>query len=135
MGNISEQNCSRCIGSLTKLFIIPVAAIGGSTADDHFWFFSLSDFNNFIKINQPGFFFYTVENRMVKFSREIHRRSVGEVTSVGKVKSENLVAWFETGENNGRVGLGAGMRLHVGPTGIEQFFGAVYGDLFNFIHN
>ena len=55
--------------------------------------------------------------------------AVGEVAAVGEVEAEDGVTRLEDGHVGGGVGLGAGVRLHVGVLGAEDLFGAVAGEV------
>ena len=52
--------------------------------------------------------------------------------AVGKVKAEDRISGFEDGQENGGVGLGAGVWLHVGVRCSEERFEPVNGELLNF---
>ena len=56
-----------------------------------------------------------------------------EVTAVGEVHAEHLIAGLEHAEIDSSVGLRAGVRLHVSELGTEQFAGAVDGELLGLI--
>jgi hypothetical protein len=54
---------------------------------------------------------------------------VGEVAAVGQAHAQHGVAGIQQRQKDGAVGLGAGVRLHVGVVGAEQLLGAVNGQL------
>lgn len=59
--------------------------------------------------------------------------SMGEVTAMGEVHGEDFITGLEDRKIDGHVGLGAGVGLDVGVVGAEEFFGAVNGELFDFV--
>src|SRR6185312_12951759 len=68
------------------------------------------------------------------FAGEVEAHAVGEVAAVGEVEAEDGVAGLEGGEEDGHVGLGAGVRLDVGVFGAEQFLDAVNGHALGHVH-
>ncbi len=60
----------------------------------------------------------------VELAGEVQRMAVGEVAAVREVHPEDGVARLEHGEAHAHVGLGAGVRLHVGVLGPEERLGA-----------
>ncbi len=58
-----------------------------------------------------------------------------QVTAVGKVETHNLVARIEASHKYGRVGLRAGVRLHVGPRSPKKLLRAVDGELLDLVHH
>ena len=61
-----------------------------------------------------------VLHRVKPFTGLVRRRAVGEVTAGVQGHPENCVTWFQQGQKDGLVGLGAGMRLHIGVGAIIQ---------------
>ena len=56
---------------------------------------------------------------------------MGQVAAVRQVHGQDGVARVQAGQKDAHVGLGAGMRLHVGLVGLEQRQGPVDGQLFD----
>ena len=52
---------------------------------------------------------------------------------MSQVHAKIAITWFQHREVNRHVGLGAGVRLHVGMIGAEQFFGAGDRQRFDFV--
>ncbi|MNV83331.1 hypothetical protein D3C71_1771290 [compost metagenome] len=59
---------------------------------------------------------------------------MGQVATVRQIHPQNGVARLQQRGVNGKVSLGAGVRLHVGVIGAEQLFGTVDSQLLNDIH-
>ena len=55
---------------------------------------------------------------------------MGQVPAVGQVEAQHDVARLQGGQVDGRVGLGAGMRLDVGMLGRENLLDAIAGQVF-----
>ena len=58
---------------------------------------------------------------------------MGEMSAVGQIEAEHDVARLQGREVDGRVGLGAGVRLHVDVIGAEDLLGAVSGQVFGHV--
>ncbi len=58
---------------------------------------------------------------------------MGQVPAVRQVKPQNSIPGVQACLVNGSVGLGAGMWLHVGEFGSEEFLGPVDGQLLNLV--
>lgn len=58
-----------------------------------------------------------------------------QVSSVGKVESEEFVARFQCGHEDRHIGLCSGVRLHIGIFGTEYLLDTFDGELFGTIHN
>ena len=55
---------------------------------------------------------------------------MGQVATIRKPHAENGIAGFQRRQKYRGIGLRAGMRLHIGVTGFEQFLGALDGQFF-----
>ena len=75
-----------------------------------------------------------VVKTLIQLTGEIKVHTVGEMAAVGEVHGQDRIARFQTGEVNGHVGLGAGMRLDVGVFGAEELAGAVDGQPLHNVH-
>ena len=53
---------------------------------------------------------------------------------MGQLEAHDGVARFQQGKHDGRVGLGAGMGLHVGSFCAEEGLDSVDGQLFDHVH-
>jgi hypothetical protein len=59
--------------------------------------------------------------------------AVSEVAAHSEVEAEDGVAGIEDSHVGGGVGLGAGVRLHVGVLGAEDLFGAITGEVLDHV--
>ena len=66
---------------------------------------------------------------MVEDTRCVDTGAVGEVSALVEVETHERVAGGEDGEEHRLIGLGAGVRLHVGELSSEEFLHTVDGEL------
>jgi hypothetical protein len=69
-----------------------------------------------------------VLHRVVDLAGEVGLGAVGQVAAVGQAHAEHRVAGLAQRHEHRGVGLGAGVRLHVGVVGAEQLLGALDGE-------
>ena len=60
---------------------------------------------------------------------------MGQVSALGKIQSHKGIARLQAGHDDGHVGLGARMRLHIGIFRIIQLAEPVDGQLLNLVHH
>ena len=60
---------------------------------------------------------------------------MGQVTALGQVKAHKGISGLQAGHDDRHIGLGAGMRLHVGPLCPIDFLDPVDGQLFDLVHH
>ena len=89
---------------------------------------------DFVVVDQPGGGVDAVLHRVVQLAGKTDAGAVGQVTAVGQAHAQHSVPGIEQRQVHRRVGLAAGVRLHVGVIGTEQLFGAIDGQLLDFIH-
>ena len=70
---------------------------------------------------------------MIELAGEIELVPVGQVAAMGEIEAEDGVAGLEHRHVGGGVGLGAGVRLHVGVLGAEDLLGAVAGEVLDHV--
>ena len=75
----------------------------------------------------------TVGNDVEPFAGHVERHAVRQVAAGGEIHSQHGVAGLEEGQEHRLVGLGTGVRLHVGTIGAEQFLGAIDGKLLDHV--
>ena len=71
---------------------------------------------------------------MVVFTGHIHRRTVGQVTTLRKVHAHDGIAQLQQGKIHGKVGLCAGMGLDVGVLCPVQLAGTLDGNILHLVH-
>ena len=68
---------------------------------------------------------HAVMRDLIKFAGKICRMPMGEMTSVGEIHRQDLVARFDGGKVNGHVRLRSAVRLDIDVLGAEQTFRAI----------
>jgi hypothetical protein len=71
---------------------------------------------------------------MVQDAREIDGTSVGEVTTVREIKTEQGISRLQQGQIDRGVGRSARVWLDVGPDAIENLFAALSCEVFGLIY-
>ena len=74
-----------------------------------------------------------VADEVVELARDVQLHAVRQVAAVGQVEAQHRVARLQGGQVDGRVGLGAGVRLHVGVLGAEELLGPVAGQVLDHV--
>ena len=72
---------------------------------------------------------------MVEEAGGVDGGAVGEVAALAQVQAHEGVAGVQDSHGHGHVGLGAGVRLDVGPFGSVDGLDAVDGQLFDLVHD
>ena len=75
-------------------------------------------------------FAHAVLNRVEPLARQVGRGAVGEMPAGRERQAENRISGLAEREIDRGVGLGAGMRLHVGEAATEQRLGPFDGEGF-----
>src|SRR6266566_1339793 len=97
--------------------------IGTRASDDHFWLVLGGELLDLVVVDAFVFLFHPISYELVHATGKIQRMPVRQVAAVGKIHSQDYVVFLESGHVNGYVGGCAGMRLHVGVFGAEEFLG------------
>ena len=72
---------------------------------------------------------------MIKDTGCVYRRSVGKVSAHGQVEPHESIARLQDRHGHSHVGLRTRMRLDIRPAGSVYLLQAVYGQLFDLVHN
>ena len=134
VGHIDPQDGAHFVCNGTHALVIPFAGIGRCTANDEFGLALQGFALHFIVVHAAGFRIEAVRYRVIQDTGSVDRGAVRKVTAHGKVQPHEGVSGFEDGHGDGHVGLGSGVRLHIGIFGIVQGAQAVDGQLFNLVH-
>ena len=65
---------------------------------------------------------------------KIHRASVGQMAAVVQIHAHNRITRFQHGYKNRHIGLGAGVRLHIGIVTAKQLLSPFYGKSLHYVH-
>jgi hypothetical protein len=69
------------------------------------------------------------------FAGVVDGRAMGKVAAMGKVEAQDSIARLEERQENGGIGLRAGVGLYIRVSGTEEFLQAVDGQLFNLVND
>ena len=134
MSHVYKQIGAHFMGNFRKPFEIDYAGISACSGNDHFRFMFQCQLSYFIVIDELGLTVYAVRNKMIQLAGGVHRASVGKMSSVGKIHAHYGIPGIQQGKINSHVGLGAGMGLHIGMFGPEQFLCSFNSQAFRYIH-
>jgi hypothetical protein len=112
---------------------VPQARIGAGAADDHLGLFCDGGSFHLVVIDGLGVFADVVKGGVVELAAEAELVAVGQVAAMRKVEAEDGVAGLDDGAVSRGVGLGAGVRLHVGIFGAKKLLGAITGEVFDHV--
>ncbi len=71
---------------------------------------------------------------MIERSGHVHGGTVGQMTALRQIHTQHCVSGLQQGKIHRQIGLGAGMRLHVGMLRAEELTGPLSGKFFHKIH-
>ncbi len=131
--HVDEQVSADAVGDFAHFGPVNHAGVSGEAADDHFRLVGLRLFGQIVIVDL-AFVVDAVRHHVIQFAGQVNRGTVGQVAAVRQVHAQNGVARLQQRGVHGEVSLGAGVRLHVGVIGAEQFFGTIDSQLLNDIH-
>ncbi len=130
--HIDEQVSADAVSDFTHFRPVNDTGVSGETTDDHLRFVFLSLLRHVVVVNFTGLI-NTVRDDVVQFAGEVNRGAVSQVAALRQVHTEHGVARLQQRGVDGKVSLGAGVRLDVSIVSAEQFFRAVDCQLFNHV--
>ena len=133
--HVYHQYRTYLVGYFAHPLVVPLARVGRAAADDKFRAFAQGDFFHLVVVHPSRFLAQVVFQRVVQDARTIDGGSVRQVSAVGEIQSQELVAGIEAGQEHGRVGLRPRVRLHVGPFRPENLLKPFDGEAFTFVHH
>jgi hypothetical protein len=121
MGGIEHEHRADLVGDLSERLRVDDTRVGGRAGDDQFRpvFVCLGPHLFHVDALVAGS--HAVTHEVVLQTREVDRRTVGEMTAVIETQTEDRVARLEKGLVDTHVCDGASMGLHVGVIGSEKF--------------
>ena len=132
--DVRHQQGPNFMGDLGELGPFPFARVGACAGDDQLRLILQRGAADFGHVDALGLLVERVVNRFEPFARHVHGLAVGEVAAVIEVEPHNGIAGGESGEEDGLVGLGAGVGLDVDVFGLEEFLRAVARQVFDDVH-
>ena len=127
MGHIHHKLGPDGVGDLAHPLEVDLAAVGGGAADDQLGPLPLGDAGHLVIVDQFVVLAHRVGDRVEPLAGLVGGAAVGQVTAGGEVHAEEGVAGPQHGHEHRLVGLGAGVRLHVGEGTAEQLLGPLDG--------
>ena len=103
MRHINEQVGAHCICDLPKLRPIHHPAVCRKACDDELGLVLLRQRHDVLVIHQ-ALVVDAVLNRVVNFAGEIHRRAMGQVTTISKTHPQHRIAGLEQSVVNRDIG-------------------------------
>ena len=112
MRNIHHKISADLICDLAESLKIDRPRISACSRYDQFRLIFLCDLFHFIVIDH-AVFIHTVKTNLKIFPRQIHRRSVGQMSAVIQIHPHDLISRFQHRKHRRHICLRAGMRLHI----------------------
>ncbi len=127
--HVDHQVGAHLVGDLAHALEVDDAGVCGSAAHDELRLHLEGNALHLVVVDKLGFGVYAVGHDVVVLAREVHRGTMGKVAAVVQGKAQNRVAQVDKGLVGGKVGVCAGMGLHVGELAAEQLAGALDGQV------
>ena len=131
--HVDEEFGAYLVCDLAHAGEVELAGVGGAAADEDFGL----DFDGLllecVVVDDLGVLPNLVAGDVVELAGEIELVAVGEMAAIGEIEPKDGVPGLNQRHEGGGVGLGAGVRLHVGVLGAKELFGAVAGKVLNYI--
>src|SRR5699024_6302259 len=131
VGHVDEEPGADGVGNLAHAGPVDGARVGGKTTNEHFRLMFVGEALDLVVVEQAGVGVDAVLDGVVLAPGEVGGGAVGHMAAGVETHAENGVAGLDQGEEDGGVGLGAGVGLDVGVVAVEQLAGAVNGELFD----
>ncbi|MNN20420.1 hypothetical protein D3C81_1336990 [compost metagenome] len=132
MGHVNEQPGTDLVGDFAHAGPVNDTGVGGEATDHHLRLVLDGQALHLVVVDLAGLI-DAVGDDVVQLAGEVHRGAVSQVTTVGQVHAQHGVTRLQQSHVDGAVGLGAGVRLHVGVGGTKQFLGALDGQGFDHV--
>ena len=117
VSHIYHEDGTNLVGHLAYALVVPLPAVGARTRDDELGPLSTRHLLQLVIVHAPVRLFDVIFQRFEHQTGEVDGAPVAQVTAVAEVEPEKLVARLQAGHEDGHVGLGTRVRLHVGPAG------------------
>ena len=132
--HVDEQQRADLVGDGAKAREIQHARIGREARHDHLRLVFQRQRLDLLVVDQPAVRTHAVLNCMKQLAGEVHLGAVRQVTTLIQAHAEKHVTWRQQCEVHRRVGLRAGVRLHVDIVGAEKFLRPVDRQLLGNVH-
>lgn len=112
-------------GDFAHALEIDNARIGGGATHNELGLMFFGKTLDLVVVDKLGFGVNAVRDDVVILAREINGRTMGKVTAMVERKAQHGIAQVDQRLIGSKVGVSAGMRLHVGELAVEQLAGAL----------
>ena len=133
VGHVYPQFRPHLVGDGAEGRKILVARVGGPAGDNHLRPFGQGLLPHSVHVDTEGGGVYFVGDHLVEFPGKVQAHAMGKVAAVGEGQSHDFIARVGERHEHGSIGLGAGVRLHIGEFGAEEGFCAVAGQVFYYV--
>ena len=133
VSHVDHQQRAHRIGDLAEHLEVALAAVSAAAGNDHFRLVLVGETGHVLEIDAFVFLAHLVGDDVVSLAGEIELMAMREVSSMREIEAHDGVAWLEHGGVCGLISLGTGMRLYVDVLGVEELFGAIAGEIFDFV--
>ena len=120
VGHVHQQIGAHLVGDGAKAGPIHAPRIGGKSGHDHFWAMLMGQAGHLVVVHLTGSLVQPVLHGVVEAAGKVHLGTVGQVPAVVEAHAKHGVAGLQQRQVHGGVGLGSGVRLHVGVVRAEQ---------------
>ena len=133
VGHVRHQQGAAFPSDLTHSPEVDFAGIGAGSGHDEPGPVLLGQFSQGVVVDRFRVLPDSVGNESIHPAGEVQRVAMGEVPPVRQVHAENGLPGLQGRHVHRYVGLGSGMRLHVGMFGAEKLPGPVDGQLLHHV--
>ncbi len=127
--HVDHQQRADLVGDLAEAREVELARVGRPAGQQQLRPALAGDARDLVHVDQAALAVDLVGGDVVQAPGDVDLHAVGEVAAVGEREPHDRVARRQQRVVDGRVGLRAGVRLHVGVLGAEQRLGAVDREL------
>ena len=120
MGHVDHELRADGVGDRAKALPVDDPRIRGRSGQNELRLVFVRELLGRVVVDELGIRVHAIGDDLEPLARDVHRRTVRQVAAVRKTHAEDRVAGLERREEHGLIGLGAGVRLHVGRIGVEQ---------------
>ncbi len=124
MRHVDPELRANLVGDGTEGLEVELAGVGGPSGDENLRANLEGLGTNNVHVDTERLRVDPVGVCLVELAREVELHPVGEVSTVGELEAEDLVAGLRDCGEDGGVGGCSRVRLHVGVCGAEQCLGA-----------
>jgi hypothetical protein len=127
--HVDDEQGADLVGDLPEAGEVELARVGRPAGQDDLRAALAGDARHLVHVDPIGLGRDLVGGDVVQPARHVELHAVGQVAAVGQREPHDRLAGLQQRVVDRRVGLGAGVRLHVGVLGPEQRLGPIDGQL------